>query len=82
MDYRAFGEMRFLCVSDEEINTRHCLDILQTACENAQRALVLEAARSNGDIVSARKGLTYYTLTARGRSAHAGVEPEKGSNTH
>ena len=80
MDYRAFGEMRFLCVSDEEINTRHCLDILQTACENAQGALVLEAARSNGDIVSARKGLTYYTLTARGRSAHAGVEPEKGHN--
>ena len=80
MDYRAFGEMRFLCVSDEEINTRHCLDILQTACENAQGALVLEAARSNGDIVSARKGLTYYTLTARGRSAHAGVEPEKGCN--
>src|SRR6266436_2166389 len=80
MDYRAFGEMRFLCVSDEEINTRHCLDILQTACENAQGALILEAARSNGDIVSARKGLTYYTLTARGRSAHAGVEPEKGRN--
>ena len=80
MDYRAFGEVRFLCVSDEEINTRHCLDMIQAACENAQGALVLEAARSNGDIVSARKGLTYYTLTAHGRSAHAGVEPEKGHN--
>jgi glutamate carboxypeptidase len=80
MNHYSFGEIRFLCVSDEEINTRHCQDIMQTACENAQGALVLEAARSNGDIVSARKGHTWYMLTARGRSAHAGVEPEKGRN--
>jgi glutamate carboxypeptidase len=80
MNYRAFGEIRFLCVSDEEINTRHCQDIMQSACENAQGALVLEAARSNGDIVSARKGHTWYKLTALGRAAHAGVEPEKGRN--
>jgi glutamate carboxypeptidase len=80
MGYRAFGELRFLCVSDEEINTRHCQDVMQKACENVQGALVLEAARSNGDIVSARKGHTWYMLTASGRSAHAGVEPEKGHN--
>src|SRR3989442_43486 len=80
MNYRAFGEIRFLCVSDEEINERHCQDVMQTACENAGGALVLEAARSNGDIVSSRKGHTWYKLTALGRSAHAGVEPEKGRN--
>lgn len=80
MNYHAFGEIRFLCVSDEEINTRHCQDVMQQACENATGALVLEAARSNGDIVSARKGHTWYKLTANGRSAHAGVEPEKGRN--
>src|SRR6266436_8586433 len=51
--YRSFGELRFLCVSDEEINERHCEDIMQQACRNCQRALVLEAARANGDIVSA-----------------------------
>ena len=80
LDYRSFGELRFLCVSDEEINIRHCKDILYQVCQNCQGALVLEAARENGDIVSARKGHLTYTLTARGRSAHAGVEPEKGSN--
>ncbi|HYB01991.1 MAG TPA: M20/M25/M40 family metallo-hydrolase, partial [Ktedonobacteraceae bacterium] len=80
MNYRAFGEIRFLCVSDEEINIRHCQDVMQVACEDAKGALVIEAARSNGDIVSARKGHTWYRLTARGRSAHAGVEPEKGRN--
>jgi glutamate carboxypeptidase len=75
-----YGEIRLLCVSDEEINTRHCHDVMQQACQDCQRALVLEAARANGDIVSARKGHTWYTLTAHGRSAHAGVEPEKGRN--
>ncbi len=80
MNYHSFGEIRLVCVSDEEINIRHCQDIMQTACENAQGALVLEAARSNGDIVSARKGHAWYMLSARGLSAHAGVEPEKGRN--
>ena len=80
MNCHAFGEIRFLCVSDEEINTRHCLDVMQLVCEGATGALVLEAARSNGDIVSARKGHTWYKLTANGRSAHAGVEPEIGRN--
>lgn len=80
MRYRAFGEIRFLCVSDEEISQRHCADLMQRVCQDCQGALVLEAARANGDIVSARKGNSWYTLTARGRAAHAGVEPEKGRN--
>ena len=41
-------------------------------------ALVLECARANGDIVSARKGILDLRLTVHGRAAHAGVEPEKG----
>lgn len=78
--FHEYGEIRFLCVSDEEINTRHCQDIIERACDNCQYGFILEAARSNGDVVSARKGTTSYTLTARGHSAHAGVEPEKGNN--
>ena len=80
MGYRSFGEIRFLCVSDEETTNRHCIDLIQQACQDCQGALVLEAARANGDIVSARKGNARYMLTAQGRSAHAGVEPEKGRN--
>lgn len=80
LSYRAFGEIRFLCVSDEEISVRHSLELMRHACEGCDGALVLEAARANGDIVSVRKGNAWYTLTAQGRSAHAGVEPEKGRN--
>src|SRR5713101_2020723 len=73
MESRPFAELRFLCVSDEEIAERHCKETMREVCRNCQGALVLEAARANGDIVSARKGSDWYILTARGRSAHAGV---------
>lgn len=78
--YRNFREIRFLCVSDEEINDRHCGELLRQASAGCRAAFVLEAARSSGDIVSARKGNAWYTLSARGHAAHAGVEPEKGRN--
>ena len=40
--------------------------------------ITLEAARENGDIVSARKATRWYAVEATGKAAHAGVEPEKG----
>src|SRR5262249_3908506 len=44
----------------------------------ADACFVLEAARENGDIVSARKGVVDVRLIVHGRAAHAGVEPERG----
>jgi glutamate carboxypeptidase len=78
--YRSFGEIRLLGVSDEEINTRHSEGLLQQVFQDCRAVLTLEGARDNGNIVSARKGLAAYTLSARGVAAHAGVEPEKGEN--
>jgi glutamate carboxypeptidase len=80
-DYRHFGEIHFLCVTDEEISEeRHSKGLIWQACQNSQGVLVLEGARENGDLVSARKGGSWYKLSAHGHCAHAGVEPEKGSN--
>ncbi|GCE26842.1 peptidase M20 [Dictyobacter alpinus] len=78
--YHDYAEIRFLCVSDEEISDRHSKDTIQQVCTGCHAALVLEAARENGDLVSARKGGAWYKLRAHGHAAHAGVEPEKGSN--
>ncbi len=80
LSYKDFAEIRFLCVSDEEISDRHSTNSIWQACQGSHGVLVLEAARANGDLVSARKGGAWYRLQARGHSAHAGVEPEKGSN--
>ncbi|NVJ56333.1 MAG: M20/M25/M40 family metallo-hydrolase, partial [Vibrionaceae bacterium] len=40
--------------------------------------LVAEAARADGGLVKARKGMARYKLTFNGVAAHAGNEPEKG----
>src|SRR5215469_303295 len=80
LNYYDFNEIRLLCVSDEEISTRHSPGLIWQACQGCQSVLVLEGARENGDLVSARKGGAWYRLSARGHSAHAGVEPEKGRN--
>ncbi len=77
-NYHSFGEIRFLCVSDEEISTRHSEELLRETAQGCQAAFILEASRDNGDIVSARKGLTTYELAVHGHAAHAGVEPDKG----
>jgi glutamate carboxypeptidase len=46
----------------------------------AKYVLVTEPARSGGKIVTARKGVAFFTLTAHGRPAHAGVEHHLGRN--
>ncbi len=75
-----FESVRFLIVSDEEVAERHSPPLIQAASRAADAVLTLEAARANGDIVTARKGVLQFTVEAFGRAAHAGVEPEKGRN--
>jgi glutamate carboxypeptidase len=42
--------------------------------------LGLEAARTNGDLVSARKGIAAFTVEVEGKAVHAGVRPGEGVN--
>jgi glutamate carboxypeptidase len=72
------GGLRYLINADEEIGSPLSTPVIESAARSADVAFVLEAARANGDIVSARKGMVHLRATVRGRAAHAGVEPEKG----
>jgi glutamate carboxypeptidase len=76
--FENFGTIAYLCVSDEESPQRHAIPLIRAESAKADAILTLEAARENGDIVTARKAIRWYTIEAFGRSAHAGVEPEKG----
>ena len=78
--FDSFGRITFLCVSDEEVEDRRSHPLLHRLSREADVGLTLESARANGDIVVARKGVRVYVIEARGRAAHAGVEPEKGRN--
>lgn len=73
-----FSRLTFVANPDEEIGSPSSTPIISRAGQGAAVALVLESARENGDIVSARKGIADYVVTITGRAAHAGVEPEKG----
>ena len=75
-----FGEIVLLFTADEEIGSPESRDLIEETARRCEAALVLEAARASGAIVAARKGVWDYGLVVHGRSAHAGVEPEKGRN--
>lgn len=75
-----FASLTLMCGGDEETDMRASIQLIQSLVPHYEYALVLEAARENGDIVGARKGGGAFTLEAHGRAAHAGVEPEKGAH--
>ena len=75
-----FAEIGLFCNSEEEVGSPVSRGLYPDFVRGADAALVLEPARENGAIVSARKGVGHYTITVRGKAAHAGVEPEKGAN--
>jgi glutamate carboxypeptidase len=73
-----YETITFVIVSDEEIAERHSVPLLMAEGPKHDVILTLEAARENGDVVTARKAVRWLLVEARGRAAHAGVEPEKG----
>ena len=68
----------FVANPDEEIGSPFSTDHIRGLVAEHDVALVLECARANGDIVSARKGIADAEVVLTGRAAHAGIEPEKG----
>lgn len=74
------GMITLLCGGDEETDMRTSELLLKQLAPASDIVLVLEAARENGDIVGARKGIGAWTLEVHGHAAHAGVEPHKGAN--
>jgi glutamate carboxypeptidase len=68
----------FVANPDEEIGSPSSGAVIRALAAEHDAALVLECARANGDLVSARKGIADLEIAISGRGAHAGVEPEKG----
>ncbi len=75
---RPFARLELVSCPDEESRPRapETLDRLQ----DFDAVLCLECGRPDGEIVSARKGAAWFRVSARGRPAHAGVEPDTGRN--
>jgi glutamate carboxypeptidase len=67
-----------VCNPDEEIGSPFSGPVIRERAAEADACFVLEGARENGDIVSARKGVADIRVIFHGRAAHAGVEPHRG----
>ena len=76
--FDGFERITYVCNPDEEIGSVFSGPVIRSLAPEHDAAFVLEGARANGDIVSARKGITDLVIEVEGRAAHAGVEPDKG----
>jgi glutamate carboxypeptidase len=72
--------VEILITSDEEIGSPTSRGLIEDAARNAAYVLVPEAPLPGGKLKTARKGVGHLQITVEGKSAHAGVEPEKGVN--
>jgi glutamate carboxypeptidase len=67
--------------SDEEIGSPDSTPLIRRLARRAARAFVLEPAFGRaGKLKTARKAAGGFTVTVRGRAAHAGVNPEEGAS--
>ena len=69
-----------LFTTDEEIGSFTSRALVEEGARRARATLVCEPAADGGALKVGRKGTGTYTLVVAGRSAHAGLEPEKGAN--
>lgn len=74
--------IEIILTPDEETGSVATRPLLEETAQSRQHrlALIFEPARSNGDLVRARKGTGIFTLSCRGRAAHAGRDPGAGRN--
>lgn len=63
---------------DEETGSVWSHEWIGELAKRSRCVLVCEAARADGSLVKARKGMAGYHITFSGVAAHAGNEPEKG----
>lgn len=69
-----------LFTSDEEIGSHASQALIETLAKGSVLVLVLEPGLPDGSIKIWRKGVGDFTITVRGRAAHAGADHEKGRN--
>jgi glutamate carboxypeptidase len=75
-----YQQVTFVCNSDEEIGSPSSKPLIQQLARQADAVIVLEPGRAKDTVVSSRRSSGKYRVEARGVSAHAGVEPQRGRN--
>jgi glutamate carboxypeptidase len=72
--------VRVLITADEEIGNPTSTNLIVELARRASCALVMEPPLADGRLKTSRKGYGRLRVSAEGRAAHAGIEPEHGVN--
>jgi len=75
-----FAAITLVCSPDEEIGSPFSRPLIEALAGEHDVAVGLEAARVGGELVSARKGISAFTVEVAGKAVHAGVRPAEGVN--
>lgn len=80
LNFQDFRTITFLINPDEETGSFGSRELIKATAKQHDVALVLEFGSPQDKVTSWRKGIGYYGFEVKGRTAHAGAEPEKGCN--
>jgi len=69
----------FLFTPDEELSSPVSRSVIEREARGQRYVLVTEPSRE-GKVITERKGIGVFVIRTRGRSAHAGRDPDKGRN--
>lgn len=67
-----------LLTSDEEIGSPTSRTLIEQQTDGKKYALVMEPARQDGSLVTARRGSGEMSIHVKGVAAHAGIAPQAG----
>lgn len=81
-EHESLAAANFIVVHncDEEIGSKYSKNLIESAAERADVALIFEPGRADGSIVTQRKGGQSYVLKITGKAAHSGVNPQDGAS--
>lgn len=81
MEKKSKCKVVFLFTSDEEISSPTSRELIEEEAKKSKYVFVLEPAMSKeGAIKTFRKGVGKFKLMVEGKSAHAGIDPQKGAS--
>lgn len=72
--------VRVLLTCDEEVGSRTSRGLVEAEARRASAVLVLEPPLTGGIVKTGRKGIAGFRVRAKGRAAHAGLDPRLGVN--
>ncbi|AOV08550.1 M20 family metallopeptidase [Sporosarcina ureilytica] len=77
---KTLENIEIILTSDEEVGSHTSRELIESLTEHKTYALIMEPARQDGSLVTARRGVGEYSLHVTGKAAHSGVQPQAGSS--